>query len=203
MWVCTYVCWCVCFLCFSRTSAHDPHRRLQQLLGWGVVAVFPWRRCLQVPGLHLHLPAAVPGGVPVQHRSPGGVSAAEQPQVRTRKHTNTQTHKHVSVIHSWHSSATWPKVYGHSYSVEALTFTLDCAGGLYDTLTEQFKSPGAPRPEPDLDLVVWVVSMETVNRKPCKYMLWLWYLQQQIIDRSNKVLACKYTETCVCTQCKY
>lgn len=80
---------------------------------------------------------------------------------RRSGHANTQTRLCYSFLAF---SATWPKVYGQSYSVEALTIrkTLYEAG---------CKSPDAPRPEPDLDLTVGVVSMETVNRKPCKYML--------------------------------
>lgn len=189
--MCVCVCLCVCiFVCFSRTSANDPPRRLQQLIGWGVVEVFPWRRCLQVPGLHLHLPAAVPGGVPVQHRSSGCVSAAEQPQVRTRKHTNTS----LLFIPSFQRR------------VAKSIWTLIFCGGTDDqknTLWGRQHVSRCPKTRTWSGSDSWVVSMETVNRKPCKYMLWLWYLQQQIIDRSNKMLSCKYTETCVRTQCKY
>ena len=63
---------------------------------------------------------------------------------RRSGHANTQTRLCYSFLAF---SAAWPKVYGHSYSVAALTIkkTLYEAGSM---------SQDAPRPGPDLDLTV-------------------------------------------------
>lgn len=90
-------------MCFHRTTAHHSTRSRQQFHGdGGAAGVFPRRRCLQVPRLHLHLPAAVSCGVPLQRRRVGGVSAAERPQVRTHKHTHVDP-RELAPLTSTHS----------------------------------------------------------------------------------------------------
>lgn len=75
------------FVCFtSTTDEHDcchEQQRYKVPLG-----MFLQRWCLQVQRVQIHVSARVPCGVYLQHRGAGGVLQAEQPQVRTRKHTN-------------------------------------------------------------------------------------------------------------------